>query len=126
MRGGEMNVQTYTAPALRDVLRSWKLRRTDEKILQSDIETVFRNESIEYQREVKLGEAGIIDFVVGRVGIEVKIAGSYQSVARQVIRYAEHPDLDEILLVTTVANHRKMDSLTLQGKSVVVYWFSLF
>lgn len=58
----------------------------------------------ETQREVDFGDAGRIDFLVGRVGIEVKVRGSRAAVARQCQRYAAVPTIDAVVLVSTRAS----------------------
>jgi hypothetical protein len=59
----------------------------------------------EVAREVALARGMRIDLLVGRVGIEVKIAGQTSSVARQLRRYAASDLVDELVLATTCPRH---------------------
>lgn len=60
------------------------------------------------KREAKLGDAGRIDFLIGRVGVEVKVAGSLSLVAGQVMRYIDSGAIDALLLVTTKHAHMRI------------------
>jgi hypothetical protein len=75
-------------------------------------------------REAKVGEHERIDFLVGRIGIEAKIRGTRSDVTRQLFRYAESPDIDEIILVTTRYQHTVRAPTALLGKplTIVVCW----
>jgi hypothetical protein len=59
-------------------------------------------------REVRLNARDRIDLVVDRVGIEVKITGSWRDVSRQLNRYLESDQLDDVVLVTPVAAHARI------------------
>ena len=54
------------------------------------------------------GRDGRIDFVIGRVGIELKIAGSVSDVTRQLWRYADSGRFDALVLVTSVSRHNQI------------------
>lgn len=75
----------------------------DEKRLQADIAAALAVGGIAHEREVRLAPTDIIDFVAGRVGIEVKIKGSKRAILRQVERYATSDRLDAIVLLTGIA-----------------------
>lgn len=72
-------------------------------------------------REHVLTRADRIDFLLGRVGIEVKVKGSSADVTRQLWRYADSPQIDGLLLVTTRREHRRVigESVTFTGKPVL-------
>lgn len=76
-----------------------------------------------YTREVSLDQHNRIDFVVNvesiRVGVEVKIGGSLSSVLRQLTRYADFPEIDELLLITTRSRHHHVWK-TVAGKPLVL------
>jgi hypothetical protein len=74
-----------------------------EKALQAAMADEFARNNIEARREVNLGGGDIIDFMVGDVGIEVKIKGSKLAIHRQVSRYCAHDRVVSLLLVTNVA-----------------------
>jgi hypothetical protein len=60
---------------------------TDEPQLHAAISHVLREAGLAFEHEVKLGPRERIDFLVGDVGMEVKIGGSASSVVRQLVRY---------------------------------------
>ena len=75
-----------------------------EKRLQSDFAVALQAEGIPYTREVTLGELGIVDFMVGKIAIECKLRGQRKmSIYRQLARYAEHPDVELLVLVTNIS-----------------------
>lgn len=75
----------------------------DEKRLQADIAAALTAKGLAYKREVRLSAADVIDFLVGRVGIEVKIKGTKRAILRQVERYSGSERLDSIILLTSLA-----------------------
>ena len=77
----------------------------DEIELQDALEDLFRDAGLPYQREVTLGERMRVDFMVGSIAIEIKVAGSRNSVMRQLARYADCDAIEIVVLVTTVAQH---------------------
>ena len=80
---------------------------SSEAEIQDQIEFVLQHYGIPYEREVDLGSLGRIDFIVnGNIGLEVKIAGPKNTVARQLLRYAESDRIDQLVLATTKAVHR--------------------
>lgn len=85
---------------LLSTLRRQRFCLHSEKALQADIEDYFIKSAIEYQREVRLSPRDIIDFLVGGLGIEVKLAGSAKDIYRQLERYSYHEEVSEIVLVT--------------------------
>lgn len=73
----------------------------DEASVQVALERLLIRENIEHGREVRLDKASRIDFMVGAIGVEVKVGGGLASVARQLERYARLDAILEIVLVTT-------------------------
>ncbi len=57
------------------------------------------------EREVVVPGAGRIDLAVGRVGVEVKVAGTPAAVDRQLARYRASGAFDAVVLVTTRPVH---------------------
>jgi len=107
---------TSAARRLRDWILARPMTFTTEDDLQQALadrlwaEALLGNPITGYSREVRLDEHNRIDFLVElngttKVGVEVKIAGSLASVRRQLERYAALADVDELLLVTTKAQH---------------------
>ena len=66
-------------------------------------------------REVRLGEAGRIDVLLERIGVEIKVKGQTARVMAQLERYAAREELDALVLVTTRHRHRDAP-LVLCGK----------
>ncbi len=81
--------------------RRWPL--SDEKRLQEAISGEMERSHMEHRREVRLNGADIIDFMVGDIGIEVKIGGSKRAIFRQCERYAEHESVSAIVIATAKA-----------------------
>lgn len=68
--------------------------------------------------EAPLDPHGRIDFFLpGGVGIEVKVDGSPSAVTRQLMGYARHEAITELVLVTTRSSHRSVP-LTVNHKQV--------
>lgn len=94
---------TAEARRLLGILRSVRFKSRDEASVQEAIGHLLAGHQIEVQREAVLGDAGRIDFLVGRVGIEVKVGGSRIAAVSQVQRYALRDEVDEIILAATKA-----------------------
>jgi len=106
-------------------LRGYRYNFVDEIALQDGIERVLKESGIAYRRECRLGDAGIIDFMVERIGLEVKIKGSPSAVGRQVLDYLGRPELDEIVLVTSrilAASYLRVPELVGKKVTVVDLW----
>lgn len=112
--------------ALVALLKEKRFHYDNERDLQNGLEVVFKAEGYEYEREHELAPGDIIDFLLfGSVGIEVKIKGSPIEVARQLLRYAGHPKLSEIVLVTgKMSLGRLPDQLLDKPVTVVSLWRS--
>lgn len=85
------------------VLRSIRLPAGPEKDVQQAISDALGRAGIVHSREVRLSPTDIIDFVVDGLGIEVKIKGARRAILRQLERYAAHPDISALALVSSVA-----------------------
>lgn len=98
------------------------LTYTDEVALHGDLARVFTDAGIRWRREVPIDGRGRIDFLlgdgvgdpVGNVGVEVKVAGGPDALARQARRYLESPLLDALLIVTTRARHTRVDLVVMR------------
>lgn len=108
------------------LLRSHRFHFKNESDLQDGIEQVLKKAGVVYEREKRLGDVGIIDFLVdGRMGIEVKIKGSPSAVARQVLDYLEARAVEEIVVVSTrvfAARYLKSPGLSEKKITVVDLW----
>jgi hypothetical protein len=95
-----------TAAAISDAVRRSRYVYAQETELHLGLEAAMRAAGFEPVPEVKLNRRDRIDFLIGRVGVEVKIKGTRDALHRQVLRYAESPLVDELLVITTVRAHR--------------------
>lgn len=91
---------TLLLPEVIKKLQSVRLTLTDEKKTQEQLATVL---GASCQREVNLADGDIIDFVVGRIGIELKIKGGKRAIYRQIKRYCLSERLDAVILLSAVA-----------------------
>lgn len=73
-------------------------------------------------REHTLTRTDRIDFLLGRTGIEVKVKGPSAEVTRQLWRYVESDQIDDLILVTTRREHLRVigQSAIFDGKPVHV------
>lgn len=67
-----------------------------------------------------------IDFVVGRVGLELKVDGAPAAVLRQLDRYAKAEQLDAVVLVTTRRSHLRGLPAELRGKPIAAFHVGAF
>jgi len=93
---------------LERLLRRCRFRFSNEAALQAQITEALTRLGEPHKREHQLGTVGRIDFLVGRVGVEVKVRGATSEIGWQLLRYAEHQDIDGILLVTAKARHTEL------------------
>ena len=107
-----------SAKAIADVLRRHRFNYSDEDQLQEGIAGALTAAGFEPEREVRLNGRSRIDLLVGRVGIEVKVAGKPGAVAGQLSRYASCEQIEGLVLVTSRVRHRM--PLEMEGKPVEV------
>lgn len=84
------------------LLRRLRLPLTDEKALQAQLADELSAAGIEFEREVKIAEGDVIDFIVGGIGIECKIKGSKRAIYFQCERYCQHDAIQQLILLTNV------------------------
>lgn len=101
-----------------DVLTSGVYRYSRETQLHLGIEQALTGAGFNPQPEQRI-KGGRIDFLVGRVGIEVKIKGTAPDLLAQLVRYAASPEVDGLLVASTRIRHRDMPT-ELNGKPVRV------
>jgi hypothetical protein len=94
---------TYTLAVAR-IRKALEQRLTfsNEAQFQAALATLFSREEITpYIREHRLGDKERLDFYLpqARTAIEVKMWVSTAEVARQLRRYAAHPEIDGIILI---------------------------
>lgn len=114
---------TASPQELARLIGSNRYRYQDEAQLHDAIALALEAAGVGAVAEARLSDRDRIDFLAGSTGIEVKVAGSAAEVARQLRRYAEHPVIEALLLVTTRVRHRRMPR-QIGGKPVFVVWLS--
>ncbi len=97
-----------TRTAITAAVRGYRYSYSDEHELQAGLADALTAAGLVFEREVALGPRDRIDFVVDRVGIEVKIDGAPAVVLRQLLRYAHSDRVDHLILVTTRRTHRTL------------------
>lgn len=105
--------------AITTALRRHRFRFTSEAELQAGIALALESEELPVAREVELFPGSRIDFLVGRVGVEVKVDGSLGAVTRQLHRYAESDRVDALVLVSSRNRHARQPG-SMSGKPLRV------
>ena len=113
------NPEGGRAHQIESLLRAHRFRFVVERELQQGIDQVLGAADLPVRREVSLGQAGVIDFLIGDLGLEVKTSGSLAAVTRQLHRYAQHPAIAELLLVTSRMQLARLPA-TMNGKPIHV------
>jgi hypothetical protein len=81
-------------------LNKRRLSLHDEKVLQNEIELIFREKNIWHLREHHLSAKDILDFMLSGVALEVKLKASTRDLYRQISRYLQHDSVRGLVLVT--------------------------
>ena len=94
-----------TAKEIIDLLARYRFHYSNEVQLQDGIAKALLANGISFEREVPLTASERIDFLVGAIGIEVKIHQASNTVLRQLQRYALCNEIQHLLLITTLSKH---------------------
>ncbi len=86
------------------VLRAIAFTGVDEYALQRSIGAALAVSQMEFEPEARLSSTDRIDFLVGDVGIEVKVDGSPSAVLRQCFRYLAHARVRALVVVSAKAS----------------------
>lgn len=105
--------------AILHLLRAHRFHFQSEQELHDGISEALSAAGLAFEREVKLIGMDRIDFMVGSVGLEVKVGQSFADVLRQLHRYVQAPQLEALILVTTRSRHRAIPEF-LGGKPLYV------
>lgn len=97
-----------SAVGLIEVLGGHRFLWSSEAELQRGLADAIVAAGVDVEREVRLNARDRVDLLVDRLGVEVKVAGAWRDVERQLRRYLESPLLDELVLVTAKALHRRI------------------
>jgi hypothetical protein len=120
-------VQTSVSD-LREILGNAHLDLSHESRAQDGIEAALLAAGVPFEREVQLGPGERVDFLVdGGLGVEVKIRCSPAQLLRQLHRYAQHPRIQRLIVVTASPRLAALPS-TLRGRSIeaIILTGSLF
>lgn len=90
------------SPLVQKLLREHRFSLSNEKETQREIASVLSSAAVPFQREVRLSPSDIPDFLLPRgLLIEVKMHSARPAeIIRQLRRYAIHPRVTELFLVT--------------------------
>lgn len=88
------------------IINKQRLPANNEKQTQLQIEQILITKEIPYLREVALDPNNIIDFMVlGNVGIEIKLKAQQKPIYKQLLRYCQFDQVNEIILICNKALH---------------------
>lgn len=101
-------IATETAPentaGLVRLIRSARVDLSSEKAAQDDLERLLAQNHVTCEREVRLNDRDIVDFLAGEIAIELKLKGARKkAVFRQLQRYAESPLVNVIILASNLS-----------------------
>lgn len=99
-------LESGTAVALVQLLQQHRFDLSTEKHLQAEIEEVLLKAGFPFEREKRLSDRDIPDFLIARsVVIECKIRDKSRKidVFKQLQRYAQHPCVGSIVLASNMA-----------------------
>lgn len=86
------------------ILTSFRFQVRPESATQNGIAEVLGHAfGDQVRREVELGPENRIDFLIGGVGLEVKVGGGQLDVLRQIQRYAAQPEITSLIIASTRA-----------------------
>lgn len=85
-------------------LQQQRFNTVQEKRTQMDVERFLTSEGISFDREKRLSDQDIPDFIihsqVGGIVLEVKTRFARRAIYRQLERYSEHKVVDGLILLT--------------------------
>lgn len=93
------------AAQVAEAIRQHRFRYSSEEMLQEGLAGALTDAGFAVEREVRLNRWDRIDLMVGRVGVEVKVAGRAADLARQVERYLQSDQLDGLVVVSSRVGH---------------------
>lgn len=112
---------TITVGQVLEAIEDFRFTYDNEVELQSAIALAFADRHVPYEREARLGADLKIDFLIpGGIGVEIKIKGSPSEVARQLLAYANRPEITCLVLVTARAALSRLPAMLLGKKLYVV------
>lgn len=98
--GRQLEIPLTTSSMVASAIARARFRWVTEADLQDGLAQVLEAAGLPFRREVILSDEDRIDFMVGGVGVEVKIKGAIRPTLAQLERYAGHEGVTELVLVT--------------------------
>lgn len=87
-----------------DLIRSARLDLSTEKRAQADLEKVLTEAGVTFEREVRLSDSDIADFLIGDIAVELKLRKSgKKAIYRQLCRYALHQRVGVLVLASNLS-----------------------
>lgn len=88
-----------------ELLSNYKfLELNNEKILQNEINDVFKKNNLNFKKEFFLSKESIIDFLLSdnnkNIGVELKTKGNAKQIYKQLERYCEFDEINSIILIS--------------------------
>jgi antitoxin component of MazEF toxin-antitoxin module len=94
-----------------------------EEAYQESLGAFLEGIGVPHVREVRLTDTDRVDFMVGSIAIELKVKCSAADLLRQLQRYAQSQQVEEILALSFTRNCLRMLPGSLSGKPVMSYCF---
>lgn len=114
---------------LRAILFAKRLPTSTEQALQDALERRLQEACITYEREHAMPAAGRIDFRVAidgqRIGIECKIRSGGGDTVRQVIRYAQSGEVDQVVLIGPWQPKPWPESVQCNGRAIPTHFWKI-
>jgi len=104
---------------IESLLRSYSFCFSSEAELQAGLASALKG--FEFQREFTLSQKDRIDFLIGDIGLEVKVEGNLAAVTRQLHRYSEFRKIGALILVTTRMRHAIGLPVEMNGKPLRIH-----
>lgn len=86
-----------------DLIERARVDLSTETLAQRGLARIFAAAGLDARAEVRLSDKDRIDFMIGRIGLEVKTGHSRRTILRQLERYAKSEEVDSLILVTSIA-----------------------
>lgn len=96
--------QSHPASVVVRMIAGMRLPLTSEKAMQQALADHLRAARIPFDREHRLSAGDVVDFLLdGGIAVECKLRAPKRAIYRQLCRYAEHPDVHAVVLVSNTA-----------------------
>lgn len=86
------------------LIRSARIDLSNEKRAQADLGKVLSDAGIAFEREVRLSEKDVVDFLVEGIAVELKLKGAKKmDVFKQLRRYSKHDRVTALILASNMS-----------------------